>query len=247
MFTSHYPTASSRYHKLKSLSVRDTEFNFSRYEDKFIPILDDRKVKPLSDIAPFKSGKQTYHYFYERGFDKEDMKEYMIGRDTVNETITIPIFWEDKKLAGVIGRYIDPSRPKNSRFRIYEFERSSLIYPLDKVLPDNDTLILVEACFDVIMLRKWGYFNAIAAMTNKVSEKQAEQIRERCSKLIVLRDLDERGMKLYETAKEHLKGAVEVILPHYSPKHGKDPCEWGELETIKVINSAFRNKKIPRL
>lgn len=217
------------------------DLSIHRYEDKFIDIdrmTSNKEVKPMSCLAPFKSGKETYRYFFDRGFDKEDMKTYMIGRDLKEETVTIPIFWEDRKLAGIIGRYIDPNRPKNSRFKIYDFKRSSLIYPLDKLESVEDTLILVEACFDVIMLNKWGYPNAVATMTNKVSKIQAEQIKDRCKNLIVLCDLDKRGIKLLETAKKHLKGYVNILMPTYMPNEGKDPCEWGELETVKVINSA---------
>lgn len=217
------------------------DLSIHRYEDKFIDIdrmTSNKEVKPMSCLAPFKSGKETYRYFFDRGFNKEDMKTYMIGRDLKEETVTIPIFWEDRKLAGIIGRYIDPNRPKNSRFKIYDFKRSSLIYPLDKLESVEDTLILVEACFDVIMLNKWGYPNAIATMTNKVSKTQAEQIKDRCKNLIVLCDLDKRGIKLLETAKKHLKGYVNILIPTYIPDEGKDPCEWGELETVKVINSA---------
>lgn len=231
---------------------KDNSLMLHRYEDKFVDldkVAKDKEVKPLSTIAPFKSGKETYQYFFDRGFDKEDMKKFMIGRDLKEETVTIPIFWEDKRLAGVIGRYIDPDRPKNSRFKIYEFRRSSLIYPLDKVETVDNTLILVEACFDVIMLNKWGFPNAIATMTNKVSKEQAKQIKDRCTKLIVLCDLDERGKKLLETAEKFLKKEVQIYLPTYTPTEGKDPCEWGELETVKVIESAkyLGVSNIPRL
>lgn len=234
------------------MSQKETGVLLKRYEDKFIDLEElpeVRQVKPLSTIAPYRSGKETYQYFFDRGFDREDMRRYMIGRDLENETVTIPVFWEDKKLAGVIGRYIDPNRPKNSRFRVYDFQRSKLIYPLDKVETVDDTLILMEACFDAMMLNKWGYPNAIATMTNKVSREQAEQIAQRCNKLIVLCDLDERGYKLLETAKEYLGGKVQILIPTYRPENGKDPCEWGELETVKVIESAkyLGLSKIPRL
>lgn len=242
----------NRYGVTTRFMNSDSGVNLHRYEDKYIDIdrvVDSREVKPLSTIAPFKSGKETYQYFFNRGFDKEDMKKFMIGRDLKEETVTIPIFWEDKKLAGVIGRYIDPDRPKNSRFKIYDFKRSSLIYPLDKVETIDNTLILVESCLDVIMLNKWGFPNAIATMTNKVSREQAEQIRERCNKLIVLCDLDERGAKLLETAEKYLKKDVQIYLPAYTPEKGKDPCEWGEIETVKTVDSAkyMGVSKLPRL
>ena len=226
--------------------------DLKHYEDKFVnvdSIAEYRVVKPLSTIAPFRSGKETYKYFFSRGFDRDDMKKFMIGRDLTNETVTIPVFWEDKKLAGVIGRYIDPNRPKNSRFKIYDFATGKIIFPLDKVEPIDDTLILVEACFDSMMLHKWGFPNAIATMTNKVSREQADIIRRLCSNLIILCDNDERGEELLRTAKKWLRKDVHILIPDYVPKKGKDPCEWGELETLKVIKSAkyLMNDKLPRL
>lgn len=241
-----------RYGITARFMTRDICILLNRYEDKYVDIdriSGEREVKPMSILAPFKSGKETYQYFFDRGFDKKDLKKYMIGRDIKEETVTIPIFWEDNSLAGVIGRYIDPDRPKNSRFKIYDFKRSSLIYPLDKVEPVDGTLILVESCFDVIMLNKWGFPNAIATMTNKVSKEQSDQIRDRCSKLIVLCDLDERGDMLLRTAKKYLSKDIQFCLPTYRPKVGKDPCEWGELETVKTVDSAkfLGVDKLPRL
>ena len=86
-----------------------------------------KKVLSMAKIAPFKSGKATFKYFFKRGFDKQDMKEWKIGRDLDSRTVTIPAFWEDGSLAGVIGRYIDPDRPKNSRYKIYNFEKKCVL------------------------------------------------------------------------------------------------------------------------
>lgn len=223
-----------------------------RYEDKFVDIeteQTDKVVKPFYTLAPYKSGKQTYQYFFDRGFDKSDMREFMIGRDLKEETVTIPIMWNDREVAGIIGRYIDPKRPPNLRYKVYEFNRSSLIYPLNKVVPVDNTLILMESCFDVIALHKWGFPNAVCTMTNKVSKKQAEQIADLCDKVIVLCDLDDRGHVLLDTAKHYLKGKCKLLIPTYHSPVGKDPCEWGEIETVKTVNSAsyLGVKKLKRL
>ena len=220
-----------------------------RYED----VEEAKEVKrfelPRYKLAPFKSGKETYQYFFDRGFTKEDMKEYMIGRDLESETITIPAFWEDGTLAGVIGRYIDPSRPHNSRYKIYEFPKGSLVYPLDKLQVVNDTIIGVESMFDAIMLRKWGYPNVVAMMGGTMSRQQANMIAARCNKFIDLFDNDEGGAKAREVSRKRLGNRVVYMIPSYYPKKGKDPSEWGEIETVKVINSAsyMGVKSIPRL
>lgn len=220
-----------------------------RYEDFGTEQKTTRFELPKYKLAPFKSGKQTYQYFFDRGFDKEDMQKFMIGRDLESETITIPAFWEDGTLAGVIGRYIDPNRPKNMRFKIYEFPKGSLIYPLDKLEVINDTLIGCESMFDVIKLHKWGFPNAIAMMGDGMSKQQADQIVSRCKIFIDLFDNDKGGRTAREIAKRRLGSRVMYLTPTYYPEEGKDPSDWGELETVKVIKSAtfLGAKSIPRL
>lgn len=220
-----------------------------RYEDFGQEQKNTRFELPKYKLAPFKSGKQTYQYFFDRGFDKEDMQKFMIGRDLESETITIPAFWEDGVLAGVIGRYIDPNRPKNMRFKIYEFPKGSLIYPLDKIEVINDTLIGCESMFDVIKLHKWGFPNAIAMMGDGMSRQQADQIVSRCKVFIDLFDNDKGGLEARRIAKRRLGNRVMYLTPTYYPEHGKDPSDWGELETVKVIKSAsfLGAKLIPRL
>ena len=235
--------------EISSFSKYDSStLDLKRYEDFFVNIdREGRFEMPRNKLAVFKSGKETYKYFFDRGFTKEDMKTYMIGRDLENETVTIPAFWEDGKLAGVIGRYIDPKRPKNMRFKIYGFPKGSLIYPLDKLEVIDDTIIGVESMLDVIMLRNWGYFNAVAIMGDGMSVQQAGQIVSRCHKFIDLFDNDKGGMTARSIAKKRLGSSILYLTPTYYPDFGKDPSEWGKEETEKVINSASIGKKLPRL
>lgn len=220
-----------------------------RYEDFGTEDKHTRFELPRTKLAPFKSGKETYQYFFDRGFDKEDMKKFMIGRDLENETVTIPAFWEDGVLAGVIGRYIDPSRPKNMRFKIYEFPKGSLIYPLDKLEVINNTIIGCESMLDVIKLHKWGYPNSVAMMGDGMSKQQADMVVSRCKVFLDLFDNDKGGLEARRIAKRRLGNRVMYLTPTYYPEKGKDPSDWGELETVKVIKSAsfLGAKSIPRL
>lgn len=222
-----------------------------RYEEMFDSESSDfsKPTLPITTLAPFKSGKETYQYFFNRGFDKEDMKKFMIGRDLNNETVTIPAFWEDGTLAGVIGRYVDQSRPKNMRYKIYSFPKGKLIYPLDKLQVVKDTIIGVEAMFDCMMLHKWGFPNTVAMMGDGMSVAQADQIAKRCRIFIDLFDNDKGGDIARNIAKSRLGNRVLYLTPTYYPDFGKDPSEWGEIETLKVIKSATYtgHRKIPRL
>ena len=218
-----------------------------RYDEKYSVEETKRFEMPKVEIAPFKSGRETYKYFFDRGFDKSDMREFLIGRDLKNETVTIPVFYEDGVLAGVIGRYVDKHRAKNERYKIYNFPKSSVVFPLDKLKVVDDTIIGVEGMFDVMMLHKWGFPNAVAIMGNRMSTAQAGIISDKCKKFIDLFDNDEGGKKAREIAKKKLKGKVLYLTPTYYPERGKDPSEWGEIETLKVLNSVSIGRKIQRL
>ena len=240
-----------RYGYSVATQFSSAEANLKEYDDYFnetlLPV--SRHEMPRFALAPYRSGKETYQYFFDRGFDVEDVKKFMIGRDLESETVTIPAFWEDGTLAGIIGRYIDPHRRKNERYKIYSFPKGSLIYPLDKLVVSNDTIIGVESMLDVIMLHKWGIQNAIAILGNSMSKAQADQVASRCKKFIAMFDTDERGQSAIEPAKKLLGGRVMFLTPTYHPEKGKDPSEWGELETLKVIKSAslFNVDSLPKL
>jgi DNA primase len=221
-----------------------------RYEEFFEDSTQEKRhIIPKSKLAPFKSGKSTYQYFFDRGFDKSDMRDYMIGRDLQNETITIPVFWGDGELAGIIGRYIDPARPKNQRYKIYEFPKGSLLFPLDKVKVVNDTIILVEGQFDAMKVRNWGYPNVLATFTNSVSRQQAEMLKGMCKKIITLFDNDEGGDTARLMIEKELGSDILIAHPTWYPREGKDPSEWGYYNTVSVLASAkwSRAKEIPRM
>lgn len=209
-----------------------------RYLDS-LTLDNHRQVLSNSMLAGFKSGKETYNYFFNRGFTKEDMKEYMIGRDLEKKTVTIPVFWQDGKLAGVIGRYVK-ARPKVYRYEIYGFEKSKLLYPIDKLEVKDRTIILVEGQFDAIMLRKWGYKNVLATMGGTISSTQFEFLEGNCDRVVPLFDFDSGG----EKALEKLKGLAKrsslhiVNLDRSIDVEGKDPSEWGESVTRRIIENA---------
>lgn len=217
---------------------------YSRYED-YVNIEEPfKKVFPRTHLAVYKSGKETYKYYFERGFNKSDMQEYLVGRDLENKTVTFPVFWEDSSLAGIIGRYINPNRRHGERFKIYDsFNRGQLLYPVDKVEVD-DTIILVESILDAQALRKWGYKNVLALMGSSLSQAQADYLIKHCSKVITLLDNDDGGRLCIDKIKKLLHKSVGVLYVDYpSQKLGKDPLEWGKDTTIKIINSAHFIKK----
>ena len=226
--------------------------NVKRYEQTHNVYLkeDEKRVElPRFKLAPFKSGKETYGYFFDRDFTKEEMKKFMIGRDLDNQTITIPVFYEDGVLAGVIGRYISKNRKKNQRYKIYDdFERSKLLYPLDKSKPIKGVALIVEGQLDAIRMHRAGHTNTYAIMTNDMSKRQAEWLCANCDCVIWIGDNDDRGLEGREKARVLLKNKIDFKIVDY-PDHGKDVCDWSDEEIEEMLSTArgVNIRKLKRL
>lgn len=199
----------------------------------------ERTVLPIKTLAPYRSGKETYKYFFSRGFTKQTMIDFKVGRDIVNKTVTVPIFYEDKQLAGVIGRYISKNCPKNERYKVYDFEKNSVTFPQDKLEVKDDTIILVEGLLDALWMHQQGFTNTQAILGNKVTKKQAKFLLSKAHTFIRMFDNDEGGKRAKESYDRYLKGCKTYDVKY--PKGKKDPQECSKTE----IQEMLKNKKSP--
>lgn len=223
---------------------------FSEDSDEFENVV-SKFTQPLLKIAPYKSGKETYSYFYERGFDKHDVKKYKIGRDLKNETITIPVFWEDDKLCGVIGRYIDPSIPSNMRYKVYDFPKSDILYPINFYQSKRDRVYLVEGNLDALWCHKHGATEVLALQTNAISKAQAQWILDNnIHEVVDMTDNDKMGAYATDSIKKAFKDKPIKLLTckHLYPSHAKDPQDCNLEELWHMINHPKSNlvKSAPR-
>ena len=221
--------------EMRVLSARTK--SIKRYGETKTVVKKTNKVLPRYKLAPFKSGKETYKYFFDRGFDKSDMQEYMIGRDLDNKTVTIPVFYENGDLAGIIGRYIDKNRKHNERYKIYDFERGSILYPIDKSSPIDGVAIIVEGQFDCMRMRKSGWTNTYSMMTVEMTVEQAKYLKLHCKEVIDMTDNDKRGAEGRENTRKLLGKDVIYKVVDY-PEHGKDVCDWSDEEIEHMIETA---------
>ena len=199
----------------------------------------ERTVLPIKTLAPYRSGEETYKYFFSRGFTKQTMIDFKVGRDIVNKTVTVPIFYEDKQLAGVIGRYISKNCPKNERYKVYDFEKNSVTFPQDKLEVKDNTIILVEGLLDALWLHQNGFTNAQAILGNKVTKKQAKFLLSKANTFIRMFDNDEGGERAKQSYDRYLKGCKTYDIKY--PDNKKDPQECSKIE----IQEMLKNKKSP--
>lgn len=221
-------TFDSKSQDFKALS------NLRRFEDRYNVQENKRHELKRTVLAPFKSGKETYGYFTRRGFTKKTMQEFKIGRDLENKTVTIPVFWEDNVLCGVVGRYIDPNRPKNSRYKLYDFPKSTITYPQDKLEVIDDTIIIVEGILDSLWLHQEGFPNAQSILGNEISNDQVRFLKSKASKFIVMTDNDSGGQQGLQRIKDLMGRDVKLYTVEY-PVGKKDPQELSREEIEDMI------------
>ena len=208
--------------------------NLRRFEDRYNVQENKRHELKRTVLAPFKSGKETYGYFTRRGFTKKTMQEFKIGRDLESKTVTIPVFWEDNVLCGVVGRYIDPNRPKNSRYKLYDFPKSTITYPQDKLEVIDDTIIIVEGILDSLWLHQEGFPNAQSILGNEISNDQVRFLKSKATKFIVMTDNDSGGQQGLQRIKDLMGRDVKLYTVEY-PVGKKDPQELSREEIEDMI------------
>ena len=212
-----------------------------------------RVTLPMYKLAPFRSGKSTYQYFFDRGFNKQDMRDFKVGLDQLSKTITVPLFWEDEELAGFIGRYISNNRAHNERYKIYEGLKTGLLfYPLDKFEPkDNGEVILVEGLLDAMWMHKYKFSNTLGLLTNNISNRQIQILKEYDTKCIIdFTDNDNMG----ELATKALKKACRQNGWEYKsvkdlyPEGAKDPkdCTCEQIESMLSCTHKILRKKLSK-
>ena len=204
-----------------------------------------KKIQPKYYIAPYKSGKETYKYFFDRGFTKETMQKFKIGRDLENKTVTVPVFYDDEtELAGMIGRYIDPNRPKNQRYKIYDVDTGTLVFPQDKCKPIDGVLIVVEGLLDAVYMHQLGYTNTFATLTNSISDDQIRWLKKQgASKLLDMTDNDEMGVLATDIIKNKVKKYIPTLrviyTKNYYPKGTKDPQDLSYREVKNMVDKSL--------
>jgi DNA primase len=138
--------------------------------------------------------------FFEAGYDKEDQR------------ITIPVWNEDLKLLGLLGRACRQDEFKYVPYNNFQYPRH--VYNLHATI-EGKPVVLVEGAFDVWMLHQWRIpFTAIATMTSHASDVQITQILEKHGHIYVFYDGDEAGWKGAATVARMLTkkgGRVDII------------------------------------
>lgn len=225
------------------------------------------KRKELSklDLAPYKSGKETHEYFFNRGFDMDDVVSNLIGWDRVRKRITIPIFYDDGVLAGFSGRAVLEER-KNGKVnktyvkhygeepKYFLYDRliiGDLLYGSHEFPEGEETVILVEGLFDRMWLKKLGFKNVMSTIIAKITIRDdgySEQVnilkRKGIKNLVLMLDNDDAGKKGMKYIYDKLKKEFNIFIVEY-PKEYKDVLgdDYNAPLSYKQVKKMIDNKK----
>lgn len=274
----NFPDAKSWLEERYNVDFRefssDETRRIKRYEEYFeIQEKSGEKIRhelPRVELAPFRSGKETHKYFFERGFDFNDVQRHMVGWDRVRKRVTIPIFHPDGVLAGFTGRAVlEPKRkgrpnPKYikaygslPKYYIYDnFPIGEVLYGSHDFKADDGTALIVEGPLDIMWLHKLGFNNVLCTIVAKMSmdkktgfSTQKEIMMQLgVKKVIFMQDNDDAGRVGKKLANEILSPDIVCYDTEY-PDEWNDPVGMSrkQIETMLSNKHRYGKTKLRRI
>jgi len=204
-------------------------------------VKEEEKVTPILEEATLnKFNYDDKEYMKNRGFNDIILGEFEIGKYC--DYVTIPIRNENKQLVAVIGRSISGAAAKYIPIMPrYGFEKSTILYGLDKI--DNSTreCIIVEGHFDVLKGFQEGFRNCVAIQGSNLSKKQEMLILQNFNMVYIATDNDKPGREALKKIKRQLRGKVLLNEFKYFTNRikdlgdmNKDMIQYG-IDNAKVI------------
>jgi len=247
---------------LKQLSVNDLDIkklNFTAWQiaqntsnstllgpaksSVFIPDFPEVELPPGAQTLGFWSQHEledqdfldVVEYAFSRGEDLMNATEFYWSPDTtdgVNRRLLIPYYWKNK-VVGYTGRAID----KNVEPRYYTQTPAHFLFNNQALEKDRKYVILVEGIMDALSI------DGVASQGAKLSDEQAQWLKESNKTVIVLPDRDAKGQTMIDIA---LKHDFMVSIPDWEAgiKDANDAVNtYGKLFTVRsIIDSATANK-----
>ena len=166
------------------------------------------------------------NYLNSRGI-KYNQYAFMISPNNKGRNsnrIIIP-YSNNGKIVGYTSRYLDDKKPK-----YLNEQQEGYVFGLDLQHDNWKFVIVMEGVLDAISI------DGCAVLHNKISNKQALQLKQLYREVIVVPDQDNAGLKLIDDA---LKNGFEVSIPKWKDDSVKDVndavVKYGKIATVLNI------------
>lgn len=164
-------------------------------------------------------------YLSDRGLNVNDYAFMITPNDKGRNKNRIIIPYTHKnKIVGYTSRYLDNKTPK-----YLNNQQKGYLFGIDLQKDKWEYAIVAEGIMDAISI------SGLAVMHNKISQEQAQQLKQLYREVIVVPDQDKAGLKLIDDA---LKYGFSVSVPDWPPniKDVNDAViKYGKIATILKI------------
>jgi len=198
-------------------------------------------------------------YLINRGFSESVLKKFEVGywfrfRDFMDQRVIVPVRDHEGNLVGFSGRlvfdknqwlekYPNRSYIKWLHGRSYiqqdkedKFHKNSILYNLNNVIGNFDSVIIVEGPLDGFKLEMAGIKNWVATLGGAINPvRQYLLVNNGIKKVYLAFDADKAGDKYKDKTKELLQNTFDVQIINLPI-----PYDLGDL-SIKTIRRAFKD------
>ena len=183
----------------------------------------------------------NHEYLIQRGITDNTVNSFNLKYHEHFNSIVIPIY-QHNELLGTVQRKIT-GNPKyvNSR----GMDRDEILFPLDKVQPQDGKVILVEGLFDAIKAHQEGMVQTLSTFGGFVSPQQVQMLGSLASTIIICPDKDRSGIKMADRTTKMLRQMGLRIEYTFAPGSAKD---FGDTKDFTVLeyHSYWKLKALKR-
>ena len=145
--------------------------------------------------------------------------------------VVIPIHDEQGQLVAYAGRSVDGREP---RYRFPAgFGKSPVLFNFHRAAASvGDRVIAVEGFFDCLRIRQAGWECVVALLGTELYEHQAELLRARFSRVLLLLDGDEAGRLGGDRVAARLRNGCEVDVIKVAGRRAAGPTARGRIASV---------------
>jgi len=148
-------------------------------------------------------------YMRDRGFEKQTLKDFEIGYDTELDMVCVPMHDPMGRVeVGAVRRSIEGKTFKNTP----GLPTSKTLFNLHRAKRTGDSVVIVEASFDVMRLYQCGYPNAVGCLMGHFSKEHAALLGKYFNTITIMVDYDKK--KFYPNCSKCRKIGSNLCIGH---------------------------------
>ena len=133
-------------------------------------------------------------YLEQRGISNDTVESFDIKYHQYFKAVIVPLYMRGEQVGYVRRNVVTNPKYLNSP----ELDRDSLLFPYDKVEPENNKIIVVEGVFDAINAYDKGVKNVVATLGGVISKGQVRLLGSLTRNIILCPDNDSAGLRIAE-------------------------------------------------